>query len=75
MRPKRNGTQGPTALITGGSGGIGFEIAKVLARVGFDIVLVARKRDTLEAAAGQLQGKFAGRVGSCRRDSRAKIGM
>src|ERR1700675_4553377 len=62
MRPKRNGTQGPTALITGGSGGIGFEIAKVLARDGFDIVLVARKRDTLEAAAGQLQGKFEGRV-------------
>lgn len=62
MRPKRNGTQGPTALITGGSGGIGFEIAKVLARDGFDIVLVARKRDTLEAAAGQLEGKFEGRI-------------
>jgi hypothetical protein len=62
MRPKRNGTQGPTALITGGSGGIGFEIAKVLARDGFDIVLVARKRDTLERAAGQLGGKFGGRI-------------
>jgi len=62
MRPKRNGTQGPTALITGGSGGIGFEIAKVLARDGFDIVLVARKRETLEGAAGHLQGKFGGRI-------------
>jgi len=47
-----------TALITGGSGGIGLELAKVLARNAFDIVLVARKRDTLEAAAGQLEGKF-----------------
>jgi len=58
MRSKRNGTQRQTALVTGGSGGIGLELAKVLARNGFDLVLVARKRDTLEAAAGQLEGKF-----------------
>lgn len=45
--------------MTGGSGGIGLEIAKVLARNEFDLVLVARKRDTLEAAAGQLEGKYA----------------
>lgn len=62
MRSKRNGTQRPTALVTGGSGGIGFEIAKVLARNGLDLVLVARKRDTLEAAAGQLEGKYGARV-------------
>jgi short-subunit dehydrogenase len=62
MRSKRNGTQRPTALVTGGSGGIGLEIAKVLARNGFDLVLVARTRDTLEAAAGQLEGKFGARV-------------
>src|ERR1700686_4728805 len=62
MRPKRNGTQHQTALVTGGSGGIGIEIAKVLARNGFDLVLVARKRDTLEAAAGQIEGKFDVRV-------------
>lgn len=62
MRSKRNGTQRPTALVTGGSGGIGFEIAKVLARNGLDLVLVARTRDTLEAAAGQLEGKFGARV-------------
>ena len=53
-----NGAPRKTALITGGSGGIGLELAKVLARNAFDIVLVARKRDTLEAAAGQLEGKF-----------------
>src|ERR1700693_4660109 len=58
MRAKRNGTQRQTALVTGGSGGIGLELAKNLARAGFDLVLVARKRDTLEAAAGQLEGKF-----------------
>jgi uncharacterized protein len=58
MASKRNGIHRPTALVTGGSGGIGLELAKVLARNGFDLVLVARKRDTLEAAAGQLEGKF-----------------
>jgi short-subunit dehydrogenase len=58
MQAKRNGTQRQIALVTGGSGGIGLELAKVLARHGFDLVLVARKRDTLEAAAGQLEGKF-----------------
>jgi short-subunit dehydrogenase len=62
MHSKLNGNQRQTALITGGSGGIGFEIAKVLARKGFDLVLVARKRDTLEAAAGQLEGKYGARV-------------
>jgi short-subunit dehydrogenase len=62
MPPKRNGMHRPTALVTGGSGGIGLELAKVLARNGFDLVLVARKRDTLEAAAGQLEGKFEVRV-------------
>lgn len=58
MRSTNDGSPRPTALVTGGSGGIGLEIAKVLARKGFDLVLVARRRDTLEAAAGQLEGKF-----------------
>jgi len=58
MPSKRNGTSRRTALVTGGSGGIGLELAKVLARTGFDITLVARTRDTLEAAAGQLEGKY-----------------
>src|SRR6266513_4098501 len=58
MRAKRNGNHRQTALITGGSGGIGLELAKVLAKNGFDLVLVARKRDSLEAAAGQIEGKY-----------------
>lgn len=62
MSSERNGSQSQTALVTGGSGGIGFEIAKVLARKGFDLVLVSRKRETLEAAAGQLEGKYGARV-------------
>jgi uncharacterized protein len=58
MLSKRNGAPRQTALVTGGSGGIGLELARVLARNRFDLVLVARNRDTLEAAAGQLEGAF-----------------
>jgi hypothetical protein len=55
-----NGQRGrrETALITGGSGGIGLELAKELARNGHNVVLVARKRDPLEAAAGHIEGKY-----------------
>ena len=57
MPSERNADQRQTALVTGGSGGIGLEIAKVLATKGFNLVLVARNRDALEAAAGQIEGK------------------
>jgi short-subunit dehydrogenase len=37
-----------TALITGASSGIGLELAKLFARDGYDLVLVARRREKLE---------------------------
>src|SRR3954452_8342803 len=58
MRSKQNGAPSQTALVTGASSGIGLELAKVLARHGYDLVLVARKRDALEAVAGQIEGKY-----------------
>lgn len=42
------------ALVTGGSSGIGLEIARVLARRGYHTVLVARRLPALERAAREL---------------------
>jgi NAD(P)-dependent dehydrogenase (short-subunit alcohol dehydrogenase family) len=41
----------PLAIITGGSRGLGFEVAKALALQGFDIALIAKDDQRLEAAA------------------------
>ena len=52
--------KGKTALITGGSEGIGKGIALALAKEGVDIAICARRKEPLEAAAGEI-AKTTGR--------------
>lgn len=48
----------PAVVVTGGSEGIGFEIARRFARRGSTVVLVARRPDRLEEAAAAIRGEF-----------------
>ena len=49
---------GMTAVVTGASGGFGYEFAKLLARDGYDLVLVARSGDKLKKIADGLSRRF-----------------
>ena len=45
----------PIAIITGGSRGLGFEVAKALTLQGFDIALIAKDQQGLESAANLIR--------------------
>jgi short-subunit dehydrogenase len=62
MADTANTKGGRTALVTGASGGIGAEIAALFARDGWDVVLVARSREGLEAVGQRLTAAHGVRV-------------
>jgi len=50
---------GKVAIVTGSSGGIGLEIAKLLAAEKAIVVLSARSKDKIEALSKELPGSIA----------------
>jgi short-subunit dehydrogenase len=51
-----------TVVVTGASSGIGTEIARGLARRGYPLLLVARRRERLDELAGELRAKHSAAV-------------
>ena len=56
--PQNSSNDRRTALITGASAGIGRDLALVFAENGFDLVLIARRDERLQALAQEVRGKF-----------------
>lgn len=50
------------ALVTGGTSGIGYELAKLLAADGYNLIIVARSHDELNKTANDLSNQFGVKV-------------
>jgi short-subunit dehydrogenase len=64
-----------TALVTGASSGIGAVYADRLAKRGYDLILVARNEQRLNAIAERLRGETGRRITALRADLNDKAGL
>lgn len=64
--------QGRTAVITGGSRGIGLAIGQRLAAAGANVVLTSRDQDSADAAAAQIDGNAIGVAAHVAEDAAAQ---
>jgi short-subunit dehydrogenase len=62
MKSRGTARHPQTALVTGASSGIGYELARIFARDGYHLVLVARHTHTLGEVAAELQQRYGGSV-------------
>ncbi len=53
---------GKTALVTGGSSGLGYNMARALARSGATVMIAARRDDVLKEAATRLKGESGAEI-------------
>lgn len=63
-----NNTQGKHVLITGGTSGIGYELAKQFAADGYNLTLVARAADRLQAVSEELKQQHGIQVNTIEKD-------
>jgi len=68
MTNDKRAAERQTALVTGASGGIGWELARLFAAGGYDLVLVARGREKLEELATDLRNRYGAAVRVTPRD-------
>ena len=59
--PARNKLEGAVVLVTGGSSGIGKEVAKICAKRGARVVIAARNKEKLAAAKAEIEAAAAPR--------------
>ena len=59
--PARNKLEGAVVLVTGGSSGIGKEVAKICAKRGARVVIAARNKEKLAAAKAEIEAAVAPR--------------